>query len=109
MVGSWHSQARAAPQLTSLAGEPDQAGPTRSLPYVIPYALRMRTPSLGGRGYLSSSGPLVGMVRPRRKVRFARLIQRPGRVLGVPSARAAFGGNLKPTLVATGGDSVRLP
>jgi hypothetical protein len=49
------------------------------------------------------------MVRPRRKVRFARLIQRRGRVLGVPSARAAFGGNLKPTLVATDGDSVRLP
>jgi hypothetical protein len=47
--------------------------------------------------------------RPRRKVRFARLIQRPGRVLGVPSARAACGGNLKPILVATDGDSVRLP
>jgi hypothetical protein len=27
-------------------------------------------------------------------VRFARLVQRPVRVLGVPSARAAFGGNL---------------
>jgi hypothetical protein len=32
--------------------------------------------------------------RPRRKVRFARLIQRRGRDLGGPSARAAFGGNL---------------
>jgi hypothetical protein len=35
--------------------------------------------------------------RPGRKVRFARLIHRPVRVLGVPSARAAFGGNLSLT------------
>jgi hypothetical protein len=35
--------------------------------------------------------------RPRRKVRFARLIQRPVRILGVPSARAASGGNLNLT------------
>jgi hypothetical protein len=28
------------------------------------------------------------------KERFARLIHRPVRVLGVPSARAAYGGNL---------------
>jgi hypothetical protein len=34
------------------------------------------------------------MERPRRKVRFARLIQRRGRDLGGPTARAAFGGNL---------------
>jgi hypothetical protein len=32
--------------------------------------------------------------RPRRVVRFARLIQRLGRVLGGPAVRAAFGGNL---------------
>jgi hypothetical protein len=32
--------------------------------------------------------------RPHRKERFARLIQRRGRDLGGPSARAAFGGNL---------------
>jgi len=31
------------------------------------------------------------------------LIQRRGRVLGGPSARAAFGGNLKPALVTTKG------
>jgi hypothetical protein len=31
-------------------------------------------------------------VRPRRVVRFARLIDRPGRLLGGPSVRAAFGG-----------------
>jgi hypothetical protein len=37
----------------------------------------------------------------RRKVRFARLMQRPGRVLGGPVVRAACGGNLKPALVAT--------
>jgi hypothetical protein len=34
------------------------------------------------------------VVRPRRKVRFARFIHRRGHDLGVPSARAAFGGNL---------------
>jgi hypothetical protein len=36
--------------------------------------------------------------RPRRKERFARLIQRRGRDVGVPSARAAFAGNLSPPL-----------
>jgi hypothetical protein len=34
------------------------------------------------------------VVRPRRKVRFARLIDRRGRVLGGPAVRAACGGNL---------------
>jgi hypothetical protein len=32
--------------------------------------------------------------RPRRKVRFARLMQRRVRAFGQPSAGAAFGGNL---------------
>jgi hypothetical protein len=32
--------------------------------------------------------------RPRRIERFARLIQRPARVLGGPAVSAAFGGNL---------------
>jgi hypothetical protein len=32
--------------------------------------------------------------RPRRKERFARLIQRRIRVLGGPAVRVAFGGNL---------------
>jgi len=41
--------------------------------------------------------PKGGMERPRRAVRFARLIQRRGRDLGGPSARAAFGGNLSRT------------
>jgi hypothetical protein len=35
--------------------------------------------------------------RPRRVVRFARLIHRRVRVLGGPAVRAAFGGDLKPT------------
>jgi hypothetical protein len=34
------------------------------------------------------------MERPRRVVRFARLIHRRGRVLGGPAVRAAFGGSL---------------
>jgi hypothetical protein len=34
-------------------------------------------------------------------VRFARLIHQPVRVLGGPSFRVAFGGNLKPALVAS--------
>jgi len=36
------------------------------------------------------------MERPRRVVRFARLIQRRVRDLGGPLVRAVFGGNLKP-------------
>jgi hypothetical protein len=43
------------------------------------------------------------MERPRRKERFAQLIQRRGRVLGGPAVRAACGGNLMPALVATKG------
>jgi hypothetical protein len=41
--------------------------------------------------------PLGGVERPRRKERFARLIQRCVRVLGGPSVRAASGGNQTPT------------
>jgi hypothetical protein len=41
--------------------------------------------------------PLGGVVRPRRVVRFARLIQRRVRAFGRPTARAAFGGNLSLT------------
>jgi hypothetical protein len=37
------------------------------------------------------------VVRPRRVVRFARLIHRRVRALGRPSAGAAFGGNLSLT------------
>jgi hypothetical protein len=36
--------------------------------------------------------PLGGVKRPRRVVRFARLIERHGRDLGGPAAHAAFGG-----------------
>jgi hypothetical protein len=49
------------------------------------------------------------VVRPRRVVRFARLIDRRGRVLGGPAVRAAFGGNLKPALVATHGGTGMAP
>jgi len=38
--------------------------------------------------------PLGGVVRPRRVVRFARLIHRSGRVLGGPAVRAAYSGSL---------------
>jgi len=41
------------------------------------------------------------MERTCRKERVVRLIQRPARAFGVPSAGAAFGGSLKPALVAT--------
>jgi hypothetical protein len=37
---------------------------------------------------------LGGVERPGRKVRFARLIHRPVRVLGGPAVRAARGANL---------------
>jgi hypothetical protein len=46
------------------------------------------------RGCMPPSG---GVERPGRKERFARLIHRRGRVLGRPSVRAAYGGNLRPT------------
>jgi hypothetical protein len=45
-----------------------------------------------GRKNRARLAPLRGMERPRRKVRFARLIQRRDRVLGGPLARAASGG-----------------
>ena len=38
-------------------------------------------------------GPLGGVERPRRVVRFARLMHRPVRAFGRPSAGAAFGGS----------------
>jgi len=41
------------------------------------------------------------MERTCRKERVVRLMHQPVRVLGVPSAGAAFGGSLKPALVAT--------
>ena len=81
-------------------------------PHVIPYARGVRTPSPAGRritaGHAPAGGqsaaktaadwpPSGGVERPRRKERFARLIQRHVRVLGGPSARAAFGGNLSRT------------
>ena len=46
-----------------------------------------------GPGHVQLMAPLGGVERPRRMVRFARLIHRRGRVLGGPSARAASGGN----------------
>jgi hypothetical protein len=42
---------------------------------------------------MSCMAPSGGVERPRRVVRFARLMHRPVRVLGVPSARAASGGD----------------
>jgi hypothetical protein len=47
-----------------------------------------------GRGFCGRLAPLGGVERPRRVVRFARLIQRRDRVLGGPTVRAAVGGNL---------------
>src|SRR4029450_6986949 len=41
--------------------------------------------------------PLGGVERPRRAVRFARLIHRRGRVLGGPAVRATPGGSLSLT------------
>ena len=78
-------------------------------PYASPYAGHPRTPSLlGGRipaGQTPSWGqsaaktaadwpPSGGVERPGRKVRFARLMQRPVCVLGGPAVRDACSGNL---------------
>jgi hypothetical protein len=87
-------------------------------PYADPYAAHSRTsrspggwfalvmPLVGpvGRRHRGRLAPLGGVERPRRVVRFARLMHRHGRVLGVPSARAASGGNQMPT---TSSPSVR--
>jgi hypothetical protein len=103
-------------------GRPTQPAQLQSLnpyvngyvnPYVIPYALGVRTPVLGDRGYLCSSSPLRGpvgrknrgrlaplggVVRPRRAVRFARLIH-----AARPRSWPAFGRRRlsEPGLVAT--------
>jgi hypothetical protein len=98
-------------------GEPRSSGPWApatptsmgtSTPTAFP-APQMAYPSVPTHPHLSSSvppggpvgrkhrgrrAPLGGVVRTGRVVRFARLIQRPVRVLGGPSARAAYGGNL---------------
>ena len=60
--------------------------------YASPYAGHPRTPPVRMPASVQVM-PYGGVERPRRKVRFARLIHRRGRVLGVPSARAACGGN----------------
>jgi hypothetical protein len=66
------------------AGRQSDAGPLASAG--VPQR-RPDSPSWLGR-------PLGGVERPRRAVRFARLIQRRVRVLGGPSVRAACGGNV---------------
>ena len=55
------------------------------------------SPPEGGQSAAKTAAdwpPSGGVERPGRKVRFARLIHRPGRVLGGPVVRAACGGNL---------------
>jgi hypothetical protein len=52
---------------------------------------------LVGRKNRGRLAPLGGVERPRRVVRFARLIQRRVRAFGRPLAGAAFAGNLNLT------------
>jgi hypothetical protein len=87
---------------------PDTRSSGRGASDAGPYASHWRTPRPGRPGYRWSypSGgqsaaktaadwpPSGGVERPRRKERFARLIDRRDRVLGGPAVRAAFGGNL---------------
>jgi hypothetical protein len=61
-------------------------------PYASPYAGHPRTPSLPGGRITAGQTPSWGVERPGRKVRFARLMHRPGRVHGGPVVRAACGG-----------------
>jgi hypothetical protein len=49
--------------------------------------------------------PSGGVVRPRRVVRFARLIDRRGRAFRRTCGPRRLRGNLKPALVATQGDA----
>jgi hypothetical protein len=63
-------------------------------PYAGLYAGHLRTPSPPGGRITAGHAPRGGVERPRRVVRFARLIHRRVGVLGGPSARAACGGNV---------------
>jgi hypothetical protein len=65
---------------------PFTARPARS-PWSCPLV------GLVGRKNRGRLAPLGGVERPRRVVRFARLIHRRGRDLGGPAVRAACGGN----------------
>jgi len=101
---------RSPAPLTRRPGSPGQlrgldpyASPYASR-YASPYAGHLRTPSPPGRGITAGHAPSWGqsaaktaadwppsggVERPRRVVRFARLIHRRGRVLGGPAVRAA--------------------
>jgi hypothetical protein len=89
------------------ASSPGRAHPRRNPPSPASLGCRssMRCETGDGKDGVAGSipaegstyAPLGGVVRPRRKVRFARLIDRRDRALGGPTVRAAFGGNLSLT------------
>jgi hypothetical protein len=73
-------------------------------PGIPPVILPVILPATDGGGhsawvtrFAAGQVPFGGVVRPRREVRFARLIHRRGRVLGGPAVRAACGGSLSLT------------
>ena len=68
-------------------------------PYVNPYVIPCAASGVPFPAWphLSWSCPLGGWCGQAEWMRFARLIHRPGRVLGGPAVRAAFGGNLSRT------------
>ena len=110
-LGGDAPSARAAPLASSaalpvLARVPSWPG-LRPLRWTLRRPLAAAPPSSGGRitaGYAPSWGqsaakprpdwPPRGVERPRRVVRFARLIDRRGRAFGGPAVRAASGGHL---------------
>jgi hypothetical protein len=68
---------------------------------VEPSVLVMSPVGPVGRNSRGQLAPLGGVERPSRKVRFARLMHRPVRVLGGPAVRAACGASLSLTWLPT--------
>ncbi len=85
MPGQCHLVARPYPtHATRVPPRQAEGGSSLVMPFVGPV----------GRKNHGRLAPLGGVVRPRRKERFARSIHRRGRDLGGPSVRAACGGSL---------------
>jgi hypothetical protein len=80
------------------------AGPPR-LPTLLRTAL---PPGFSGRDGSVPTGPLGGVERPRRVVRFARLIHRRGRAFVPAFSRRRLRRQSQPGLVATQGGAAHL-
>jgi hypothetical protein len=89
----WQAPQRCPAHRATGLTRPSSGGDRTAIPTAFP-APQMAYPLTAWRLDHCCSCPLGGVVRPGRKVRFARLIHRPGRVLAGPAVRAASGGSL---------------